>query len=189
MLDWNLILFQKIHSLAFVSGSFDTLVIFCATSLGTISIMVAIFFLLFHTDIKKGEPLSFSHIGKRIGEVLIVFITSGLAWLVSLLLKYLFHAPRPYLGVVDLQTLFPYGAYDSFPSGHATFFSALAVAIYLYHPRIGILFGFGVLIIGLSRIIAGVHYPIDIIGGFVIGTAVAFFVHRKVRGWIKKVLQ
>ena len=30
--------------------------------------------------------------------------------------------------------------------------------------------------LGLARIIAGVHFPIDILGGFIIGALVAYFV-------------
>jgi undecaprenyl-diphosphatase len=64
----------------------------------------------------------------------------------------------------------------SFPSGHATFFMALAVSIFLSHKKAGYLFMFFALLIGIARIIAGVHFPVDILGGFVIGALVAFFV-------------
>ena len=35
---------------------------------------------------------------------------------------------------------------------------------------------FFALLIGLARIIAGVHFPIDILGGFVLGGIVSFLV-------------
>ena len=35
---------------------------------------------------------------------------------------------------------------------------------------------FFALLIGLARIMAGVHFPIDILGGFIIGSLIAFLV-------------
>ena len=71
----------------------------------------------------------------------------------------------------------------SFPSGHATFFSALATALYFYHKRLGLWFGLGAVIIGLARIISGIHYPADILTGFGLGMLIAGLVAY----WRKKV--
>ena len=37
---------------------------------------------------------------------------------------------------------------------------------------------FFALLIGVARIIAGVHFPIDILGGFIIGFIVAYFIKK-----------
>jgi len=37
---------------------------------------------------------------------------------------------------------------------------------------------FFALLIGLARIVAGVHFPLDILGGFALGIAVAFLVKK-----------
>ena len=62
---------------------------------------------------------------------------------------------------------------SSFPSGHATFFMGLAVALFFIDKKIGYLFMFFALIIGLARIIAGAHFPVDILGGFILGSLVS----------------
>ncbi len=77
-----------------------------------------------------------------------------------------------------MKPLFLHGGMDSFPSGHATLFSALAVAIYVVHKKVGYVFMFFALIIGLSRIVAGVHFPVDILAGFAIGTAISFTINK-----------
>ena len=78
--------------------------------------------------------------------------------------------------------------YDSysFPSGHS-FHSVifLGLIIYVIHKYIKnsiikvileCFCLFGILLIGLSRLILGVHYPTDVTGGFLLGTIVVLTV-------------
>jgi len=44
----------------------------------------------------------------------------------------------------------------------------------LYHKKMGYLFIFFALLIGISRIIAGVHYPIDIMAGYGFGGFISY---------------
>ena len=72
----------------------------------------------------------------------------------------------------DVQSLIKETGF-SFPSGHASFFMALACAIFISHKKAGYLFMFFALLIGIARIIAGVHFPVDILGGFILGYAIS----------------
>ena len=93
----------------------------------------------------------------------------------DLILKHFIHAPRPFVALSNIHSLFSETGY-AFPSGHATFFGALAVAIFFLDKKVGLRFMTFALLIGLARIIAGVHFPVDILGGFALGALVAFFV-------------
>jgi undecaprenyl-diphosphatase len=115
---------------------------------------------------------------------LLVVATGGAAALETII-KLVVERPRPHL--------FPHAVAadgSSFPSGHATNACAFAlVAIYLlWHvfqhrgltaAAAVLLIGF-VLLVGLSRIVLGVHYPTDVLGGYAlavawVGSAIAFF--------------
>lgn len=93
--------------------------------------------------------------------------------LLNKLLKQIFHRQRP-----DLHRLIEIGGY-SFPSGHAmtamTFYGILTFLFWRGIPHykgkitlVLISFIF-ILMIGISRIYLGVHYPSDIIGGYLEG--------------------
>ncbi len=57
----------------------------------------------------------------------------------------------------------------SFPSGHATIAYAMAVVLSSYEPRLKWIFYALAFAIAVSRVYIGVHYPIDIIAGGVLG--------------------
>ncbi len=106
-----------------------------------------------------------------------VFFSGVVAWILAYILKLLFALPRPFDSLSDVKSLFPEHGY-AFPSGHATFFMALAVSIFLLHKKAGYVFMFFALLIGVARVIAGVHFPVDILGGFVLGAVVAVCFNR-----------
>mgnify|MGYP001595485646 FL=1 len=68
---------------------------------------------------------------------------------------------------------------SSFPSGHATFFMALAVYFLLAgQKKLGYFLLISAVLISLARVAAGVHWPSDIAAGWAIGAAVSFVVFK-----------
>lgn len=100
----------------------------------------------------------------------------GSAWVLSKIFKALIKIPRPFIehqfNPVVLETGY------SFPSSHATVAFALATAAYFYDKKLGLYFGVFALFISLSRVVLGVHYPLDILGGMVLGTISGFIISR-----------
>ncbi len=81
----------------------------------------------------------------------------------------------------NLQFIIPYGenptvlyGWSSFPSDHAVLFFTMAAGLLFISKPAGIFaIIYTVLFISLPRIYLGLHYPTDIIGGAVLGVAIA----------------
>ncbi|WP_420124995.1 phosphatase PAP2 family protein [Longimicrobium sp.] len=104
-------------------------------------------------------------------------LTAGVggAWVIYPLLKLAFDRPRPQLFAWRAE----YAHSSSFPSGHATLSMVLlALLAYTVHRLAShrgasvaavLIAGTAVLLIGLSRLYLGVHYPSDVIAGYIVG--------------------
>ena len=57
----------------------------------------------------------------------------------------------------------------------------MSTVIYFYNKKLGIFFFIATLLITVSRVIAGIHYPSDIIGGALIGITVAYITFYIIR--------
>ncbi len=100
--------------------------------------------------------------------VLAVALSVGLNITVNVLAP----RPRPFL-VLPAHVLVSSPPGDpSFPSDHAAVTSSMAITLFLGGQiRWGMLGILGAVLIGLGRVVIGVHYPSDILGGVLIGTA------------------
>lgn len=96
------------------------------------------------------------------------------ALLVNVLIKNIVARTRPYEVIESLTRLVGEQSDYSFPSGHTSSAFSVAVVIFLLMPKkYGIPALIVATIISYSRLYVGVHYPTDVLGGFVIGTLVA----------------
>ena len=169
-------------SLYFKSVFLQSVIIWFATGFGTLAIIGAVLFVLFHNDtyFHKENPILMAK--TKLFELVTLFGSVLFSWVCVVMLKWAVAAPRPFIYFDSIVPLFYYGGYDSFPSGHATFFSALATALYFYHPRMGIVYFFVALIIGGARIFSGIHFPIDILAGFALGFFTTFAIYHVLKG-------
>ena len=107
----------------------------------------------------------------------------------NLILKNIFARPRP----CDIDTAVtlllsrPHG--HSFPSGHSINSMVAAVALFLNNKKIGIPAVITAALIGFSRMYLFVHFPTDVLGGFLIAVLVALAVDYGFRQMQIKVLK
>src|SRR3989344_2774885 len=159
----NLYFLNFFHAFAGQSVFLDRLVIFGAEYLIYFLIAEVIIFLLLRRD--------------HLFEKMVVIVGgAALAWGASQTINMLSPVARPFLDL-PIQPLFVHGGMDSFPSGHSTFTFALATGLFFYNKWLGALFFFGALLVGLSRVVAGVHWPLDILGGALVGVLVVMAAH------------
>jgi undecaprenyl-diphosphatase len=104
--------------------------------------------------------------------VLIAVVISSLYVMVA---KELIALPRPFVVITDLQVAYFPSGY-SFPSGHtAGAFAAFSAWCFRERRHYLPLLGFAT-IIGISRVYIGVHYPMDVLAGAVVGLIMGYAV-------------
>ena len=87
-----------------------------------------------------------------------------------------FGRARPPLRDPDPEPLVSLPATSSFPSGHATVAFACATVLALAVPRLRWPLLALATVIAFSRVYVGVHYPLDVLAGAVLGVAIGLVV-------------
>lgn len=89
----------------------------------------------------------------------------------NLILKHLFARPRPWVDCAALIPLVAEHDPNSFPSGHTSAAFAFALGSLRALPKRWMKVAVVILaaLMGLSRLYVGVHYPSDVLIGFVVG--------------------
>jgi undecaprenyl-diphosphatase len=121
--------------------------------------------------------LNQSKIGRK--EILIIIcISFPLAFIVSKVAGHLYYNPQPFV-LGHFQPLIPSKADNGFPSHHTLLVSAISTVIFIFSRRMGFVLWVLALFVGFSRVYAGVHHTIDIVGSMLISiisvTLVYFF--------------
>lgn len=104
---------------------------------------------------------------------------------VSLTLIHLFiNEPRPFVAF-PISPLIAHPNNPSFPSIHATWSAVAAFGLIFYKHKFAPLLFVLMLWVGLSRVFVGVHYPSDVLGGFVVGL-LSIFLAWQTKNFIQK---
>ncbi len=166
-------IFFFLYSFAHRSDILDKVIFFFANTFPYFVVIFAVLFLIFHHDALpiKNNLSDLRNFFKKIHEIVFVFFAGIFAWCITMILKLIFHTPRPFNAFTNVYTLIPETGF-AFPSGHATFYSALALSLFFFHKKVGYLFMFFALLIGVARVMSAVHFPIDILGGFILGSII-----------------
>lgn len=105
-------------------------------------------------------------------SAIVATLSATLALGVNQVIIHLWDRPRPFAAHAATLLLAP-SKDPSFPSDHATFAFAIAVAVLLVARRLGWLLFIFAALLGLARVWTGEHYPSDVIAGAAIGSLVA----------------
>jgi undecaprenyl-diphosphatase len=138
--------------------------------------------------LNKKKPDSFR---KFIAAVVIALIAVGISDLISSrIIKPLFERPRP-CQVLDglyfwkskaqlwvlTDGISSYKSSFSFVSSHASNSMAAAIIMSIFYRKLAVIFITVSILIGISRLYLGVHYPSDIVSGWFIGAVIGFLIY------------
>jgi len=151
----NAFIFQQVNELALRNHWLDSLGIFLAHYLPYILAFFLLFLLIWNF--------------RKYWQIVVLALASGaLARGITEVVRFFWRQPRPFIeNHVNLLIKQVNGS--SFPSGHASFFFALSAVLFFYDRKIGISFFIASILISWARIFCGLHWPYDIIAGFVVG--------------------
>ena len=148
-------LFFKIFNLAGKNPILDMLMVFGADYL--IFIIFATCILLTFRDTKSKKAL------------LLILFSFAVGFILLKITELFIYEPRPFI-TYEINTLIPkVNDPDSFPSGHTLISSIMAISYLYYRIKYAFLMLISAVWVGLSRVFVGVHYPLDIFGGILLG--------------------
>ncbi|MHB1769925.1 MAG: phosphatase PAP2 family protein [Minisyncoccota bacterium] len=104
---------------------------------------------------------------RRRDFILLSVLVLPISYLLGKFAGHLFYDPRPFV-VSHTTPLFPHAPDNGFPSDHALLTGTLAALITTFSIPLGLLMWLLAFLIGASRVLAGVHHALDIIGSFII---------------------
>ncbi len=159
-------LFRLINGLAGRSPLLDELMRFLATDYMVPTIAMTLVVLLW-----------FSGHVERQRQIFLALLSVVVTNVVVKAMNLVYFRPRPFTDH-DVTLLFYHPSDSSFPSNSAASLWSLAWAVWTFDRRLGTLFIALAVLMGFSRVYVGVHYPLDIVGGALVGIFSAHWVVR-----------
>lgn len=106
-----------------------------------------------------------------VGLLILILVTDQVN---SKIIKEIVHRIRPCNVLPNVRTPLGFNGTFSFPSSHAVNNFAAAFFIYILFPNLKWALFITASLIAISRVYVGVHYPSDILGGAIIGSAFGY---------------
>ena len=107
--------------------------------------------------------------GLEPSRLLIPWTAVAASWTVAEGVKYLFDRNRPFLWDKEIAPLIKTPSSSSFPSGHSATAAAGAITLSVLYPPFAPVLVLAGLLVVLSRVYLGVHFPFDVLAGIIIG--------------------
>lgn len=117
--------------------------------------------------------VAFLFTGLRPVNLLVPWAAVAGSWTIAEGAKFLFDRARPFIWDTEVAPLIKTPSSSSFPSGHSATAAAGALTLSAVYPAFAPLLVPAGLLVVLSRVYLGVHFPVDVLAGAAIGLATA----------------
>ena len=147
----------------------------------TVLLVIAGHYLVVITGLIAIAATIFSEKAVRSNILKLGIISFIIAFLVAFIAGNFYYDTRPFV-VNHIEPLIPHKPDNGFPSDHTLIGMVTATTIFVYKHKLGILLGVLGILVGIVRIIALLHYPIDIVGSTIIAivaTCCAWMILKK----------
>jgi undecaprenyl-diphosphatase len=144
----------------------EAFIIFLAKYLSIISIIV---YLIFSFDLWQTNMRKFKYF------LILSLFSFLLTYVVGKILGFVISDPRPFV-VEHISPLIDHAADNGFPSAHTLITVVIASVIFIYNKKLGILLFVIALIVGITRLLAYIIHPVDIVGATLIGISITTFI-------------
>lgn len=151
----NYTVFQWINNFAESSKLLDTLMIAITNSAAYVAILFML--ILWFNNGKKENAI------RKQYTVLYTTLSVSIALLVNVLIHAVYYHPRPFI-THHVNQLVPHAADSSFVSDHSVLVFSIAFVFILRGEKLKYIALIWAILVGVSRMYVGVHYPLDILG-------------------------
>lgn len=160
----DLYLFNLLNQYALKWNWLDSLAVFFAEYLGYFLVIwiIVLVILNFKKYFKMAVESAIAGLLARFG--------------IAELIRLFWERPRPFVNN-NVNLLFEHNG-PAFPSGHASFFFAVSTMVYIYNKKLGVIFYLSSILIVISRVFSGAHWPTDILAGALVGILSGLIIHK-----------
>lgn len=151
----NYTVFQWFNNFAGSSKLLDSLMIAITNSAAYVAILFML--ILWFNNGKKVNAI------KKQYTVLYTTLSVIIALLVNVVIHAVYYHPRPFVSH-DVHQLVPHAADSSFVSDHSVLVFSIAFVFLLRGEKLKYVALIWAVLVGVSRMYVGVHYPLDILG-------------------------
>ncbi|MGH1016256.1 undecaprenyl-diphosphatase [Bacillus mycoides] len=151
----NYTVFQWINNFAGSSKLLDTLMIAITNSAAYVAILFML--ILWFNNGKKENAI------RKQYTMLYTTLSVSIALLVNVLIHAVYYHPRPFI-IHHVNQLVPHAADSSFVSDHSVLVFSIAFVFILRGEKLKYIALIWAILVGVSRMYVGVHYPLDILG-------------------------
>jgi len=175
----NMELFRLINNLANKNTVLDKIMIFFSKDVPYIFIAVAV--ITFILGITKRDIYS-----RKV--VVSTFLITVINLTLNFIIGNMYYVDRPFVHN-KVNLLFPHVQDASFPSDHAAGTMSIALGLTKYNKLFGRVLTVLSVIVGFSRVYVGHHYPMDVVGAYILVFATNYLYNLKLRNRLENLYE